>query len=895
MRSPMVSSLLVGTGLLAATAAANQPLVSGAGQKNVIPNWAIQSTSSVNKDVAKLSKTSIDTSSWYHVDSSRCTLMGCLLDAGVYKDDELWFSDNLNHFNWGQFLVPWVYRNEFALPTDRKGQHFLLETNGISSKADIYLNGKQIADKEFQAGAYAGHTYDITDLAADNNALLVRVYPTTYLYDFAVGFVDWNPYSPDNGTGIWRDINIRQTGPVSMSPLSIMTDLQLPVEKSDADITVRAKAQNLEKHEVKMVATASITDPSGKQTSLKDQSITLAPGETKMVTFKETIKAPRIWWPKFWGGQPLYKTKVSFSVDSTVSDVSESSFGIRKVTSAVNSHNDTMFTVNGYPFQVVGGGYGADMFLRWDGKRFTTIAQYMLDMGQNTIRLEGKMEQPELYEIADKIGLMVLAGWECCDKWEAWDYNHDLAIDPPPIWDDHDYGIANASIIHEAAVLQTHPSMLGYMAGSDYWPNDRATKIYVDALKAAGWQIPIIASAAKRGYPALLGPSGMKMDGPYDWVPPNYWFDTDGGSNERLGAAFGFGSELGAGVGTPEIGSLKKFLSQADMDDLWKSPDKGLFHMSNNVSSFYNRKIYNQGLYKRYGAPKSLKDYILKAQLMDYEATRSQYEGYASLWNAKRPATGNIYWMLNNAWPSLHWNQFDYYLRPAGSYFGTKTGSRIEHAAFDYNTHDLWLINHSLDRKGDRSVEVEVLGLDGKTISHQTVNASTEPNKSKKLGNVSGLDKTTGTVFLRLNLINNGKTISRNVYWLNKKMDTLNWADSTWYTTAVTKFADFSDVSKMKTATVRATVTKSSCQNKITGVQQRKVTLENQSDVPAFFISLNLVDANGNDVLPITWSDNYVTLWPHEKLTVLVGEWADKGAKVQFHGVNVDETEANVQ
>lgn len=44
----------------------------------------------------------------------------------------------------------------------------------------------------------------------------------------------------------------------------------------------------------------------------------------------------------------------------------------------------------------------------------------------NTIRLEGKEEHPELYDVADRIGLMVMPGWECCDKWEAWTYNDEV-------------------------------------------------------------------------------------------------------------------------------------------------------------------------------------------------------------------------------------------------------------------------------------------------------------------------------------------------------------------------------------------------------------------------------------------------------------------------------------
>lgn len=886
MQHTVWTSLLLCSGFLASTATAN-PLTSGAGHKAAIPNWDFQSTSEVGKDLEKLSQTGVDTSSWYHVDSSRCTLMGCLLESGVYKDSDLWFSDNLNKFNWGQFLVPWVYRNEFALTAPKKGNHYLLETAGISSKADLYLNGKKVADAEFQAGSYGGHTYDITDIADEDNALLVRVYPTQYLYDFAVGFVDWNPYSPDNGTGVWRDINIKQTGPVSMGPISVMVDIDAPVDQADATVTVRATAQNLENREVTVSGKSAITDPSGNQAGVGDQSITLGPMQSKVVEFKQVVKSPKIWWPKAWGGQPLYKAKVDFSVDSDLSDTAESSFGIRSVTSEINQYNDTVFSVNGHGFQVLGGGYSADMFLRWDADYFTRIAEYMLDMGLNTIRLEGKMEQPELYDIADRLGLMVIAGWECCDKWESWEYNHDLAIDPPAIWDDRDYAIANASMVHEASVLQTHPSVMAYLVGSDYWPNDRATKIYMDALNAAGWQVPVLASASKRGYPEALGPSGMKMSGPYDWIPPNYWYDVTPDDN-RFGAAFGFGSELGAGVGTPELGSLKKFLTQDDMDDLWKNPNKGLFHMSNNVSQFYDREIYNDGLYKRFGEPTSLNDYLMKAQLTDYEATRAQHEAFSARWNTGRPATGTVYWMLNNAWPSLHWNQFDHYLRPAGSYYGTKTGSRNEHVAYDYHSGDIWLINHSIDREGARAIEVELMDMNGETLSTQVILDSTKPNTSRKIAKAEGLDQIKGVAFLRLKLTRGDKVVSRNVYWLGTQIDELSWDDSTWYYTPVTSYVDYTAISNMKAAEVSVTISDAKCTPHTPGVKVKSVTLENKSDVPAFFVSLNLIDASGADVVPILWSDNYVTLWPHEKLRLTVGQWDEKATAVEIKGVNVE-------
>ena len=136
------------------------------------------------------------------------------------------------------------------------------------------------------------------------------------------------------------------------------------------------------------------------------------------------------------------------------------------------------------------------MYLRWDPEKFEAIVMYMLDIGLNTIRLEGHFEHPELYEITDRLGLMVLGGFQCCNKWEAWDYNDHF--EPLDIWDDADYADANATIIHETKIIQPHPSMLGFLVGSDFQPNDRAAQIYLDALRGQGWQLPIVGCEQER-------------------------------------------------------------------------------------------------------------------------------------------------------------------------------------------------------------------------------------------------------------------------------------------------------------------------------------------------------------------------------------------------------------
>lgn len=508
-------------------------------------------------------------------------------------------------------------------------------------------------------------------------------------------------------------------------------------------------------------------------------------------------------------------------------------------------------------------------------------------MGLNTIRLEGKQEHPEMYELADEMGLMIMAGWECCDKWEGWDYNDEA---DGIRWDDEDYSTANTSMLHEAAMMQTHPSMLAFLVGSDFWPDDRAVKIYVDALDKLDWPNPIIASAAKRSYPTLLGPSGMKMDGPYDWVPPNYWY------GDELGAAFGFGSELGAGVGTPEMASLRKFLSDQDLEDLWTAPDKGLYHMSTNQSSFYDRSIYNGGLYNRYGEPTSLEDYLLKAQLSDYESTRAQFEAYAAYKGNERPSTGLIYWMLQGAWPNLHWQLFDYYEQPMGSYYGVKVATRPEHVIFDYEYGSVWVTSNSLNSSGTRTVAINLISLNGTNITTDSVTSDAVPNGSSEVAQVDGIDSLDDVALLKLELADeNNVTLSRNIYWLPTQNDVMNWTNSSWYHTPVVEFANLTSLFTMDNATVSVTTSSAGSSNSTnttdsgTDDSAKVVTLENTSDIPAVFIRLALVQ-DDVEVETAYWADNYVTLWPREKLDVAVSWQAASSAanaSVVWSGVNV--------
>ena len=131
-------------------------------------------------------------------------------------------------------------------------------------------------------------------------------------------------------------------------------------------------------------------------------------------------------------------------------------------------------------------------------------------MNLNTIRLEGKIESDEFFKLADEKGILIMAGWCCCDLWEKWDE-----------WKGDQLAVGSASVRSQSLRLRAHPSLLMWLNGSDKPPPADVEQAYLQVLKETSWPNPIVSSASQT--PADSGPSGMKMTGPYDYVPPSYW------------------------------------------------------------------------------------------------------------------------------------------------------------------------------------------------------------------------------------------------------------------------------------------------------------------------------------------------------------------------------------
>ena len=775
------------------------------------------------------------------------------------------------------FIIPWWYRKEFVLPASFKGKSIWLNFRGINYRANIWLNGKQIANSDDVAGAWRTYEFNITEAAllGKPNVLAVQVFSPTDK-DLAITFVDWNPAPPDKNMGLFREVDISTSGPVALRYPAVTSVVDSPANDK-AHLTVAALLKNAANHPVKGTLKGRI------EKIEFSQDVEVGAGESKDVTFTPeqfsqlNIDHPRLWWPAQMGKPDLYNVTLEFVTDGKVSDQAETRFGIRQVKSEVLAANRRLFSINGKNILIRGGGWSPDMMLRENSQRLRDEFRYVQDMGLNTVRLEGKLESKEFFDLADERGILLIAGWCCCDHWEHW-----------PNWKPQDFTIAEQSLRDQMYRLRGHASLVAWLNGSDNPPPPDVEQTYLKVEKELLWPNPIVSSATAKlaGY---SGESGVKMTGPYEYVAPSYW-QTDKTDSARqcnaggCGGAYGFNTETSMGPAVPPVESLRAMVGK---DHLWPIDDTWNYHAGG--GAFKDIHVFTDALNARFGPATSAEDYALKAQLQTYEGVRAMYEAYS---RNKYVSTGVIQWMLNNAWPSIIWHLYDFYLRPGGGYFGAKKSMEALHPVYGYDDHSIWIVSSQYGDANGLKLTTKVLNLDmtEKFSQVDTINAAADStNKVLSLPDIDGLSS---TYFVVLRLEDaSGKLVGSNFYWLSSKPETLDWEKSNWYTTPTSSYADYTALSqlpKVKLNVAQHTERKSGSEDAIT-----HVVLENPSKSLAFFVRLKVNKGKGGDeVLPVLWQDNYFSLLPGERrevtATYRAKELGTAQAAVEVSGWNVE-------
>jgi exo-1,4-beta-D-glucosaminidase len=850
--------------------------------------WELQSSCEAKAKGEEISRPGFATDGW-HKTTVPNTVVGSLVNDKTYPDPNLGTNfKNLPGMNYSSatffanqdlpdaspFRCAWWWRREFVVPSAFANKSVAIHFPGINYRANVWFNGQKIADAQDVAGTYRIFEFDLSRWAKPgaNNVIALEI-SAPAKDDLGITWVDWNPTPADKDLGIWKEVSVTATGPVAMRNPYVAT--RLNEQFTAADLTVSAELRNSSGRDLSGTFRIEVDGKTAKQ------AVDLKAGETRVVRFEPQQfailkwSAPKLWWPYTVGTPYLYTAKLDFLAGGEVSDGATVRFGVRQVTSELTEKGHRLFKINGRRILIRGAAWAPDLFLRPMPKKLDADLRYVKHMGLNTIRLEGRIDRDELFAKADEMGILVMPGWTCCDAWEMWDK-----------WTADTRKVAAASMADQALRLRSHASVFVWLYGSDGPPPAEIEKMYLEVLSNAEWPNPALSSASETPT-AVSGKSGVKMTGPYEYVPPVYWL-----ADTQAGGAYGYNTETSPGPAIPTLESLKRFLPA---DHLWPIDDVWNYHAGG--ERFTTVNIFTDGLNRRYGPATSLEDYERKAQAAAYDGERAMFEAYG---RNKYTSTGVIQWMLNNGWPSLIWHLYDYYLVPGGGYFGTKKALEPVHVQYGYDDRSVAVVNDTYQERKGMKVRARVYSLEGKLLADKEAPVDVPADGALRVFELPGAEGLTMTFFVRLDLRDaRGRAVSDNFYWLSAKADTLDWAKK--QDTVYTPQAEFADLTGL-TALPQVKLQASAVVEQAAGAANGKAHLrvKNPSSSVAFQVRLRLADRkDGMDLVPVFWDDNYFSLLPGEERVVSVSYDASRlqGVKprIEIGGFNVVSGEVSGQ
>ena len=817
-------------------------------------NWFLICSKDINDYGETISRPGYEHHKWYPT-SIPNTVIAALVDNNVYDDP--YFGLNLlkipgykkdRNINFSlqykpeesPFRKSWWYRKEFIINSSLQRQRIWLNFRGINYSANIWLNGKRIAGTNYVNGTFRLYDFDITNfvLIDKKNALAVEVF-SPEPDDLAITFIDWAPGMPDDNMGIWQPVILYSTGPVALKNTFVHTHFNTRT-LDEAELAIETEIVNTHNYAIDTEIECTLENMKFS----KHISINPLSADKFIFTHHDfpqlRIRNPRLWWPYQLGKPELYKLRTILKIKDIVSDSINITFGIRNIKTVINKHRARLFLINGKELLIRGAAWSPDLMLRQSKRQDEIDIDFLINLNMNAVRLEGKLATDYFWDLCDQKGILVLAGWPCCNHFEKWDS-----------WKYGDINVARESERSQILRLRNHPSFAAWFYGSDFPPPENVERIYLEVLKETYNYLPAISNASHKPS-RLAGVTGVKMTGPYTYVPPIYWYD-----KERQGYAERFNTETCPDVCIPIMESIKKMFPRNQLH----VGSKAWNHHTGVGEQFNNTNKIDEAISKRYGQPKDLSDYSKTAQVLGYESWRAMYEAH----NRNFPeATGVIGWMLNSCWPCLIWQLYDYYLNPTGAFFGAKKACEPLHIQYSYDDHSIWIINNKPEDYPGLKVFIKMYNFDLTEKLSIDLTANIEKESRKKFFILPGIKDLSAVYFLQLGIKKNNVSQSTQLYWLTTNRDIFTGEDF-WYHSPLKNHADISLIRKMPRTRIDVILNV----ERIKNTYYATVNITNSGKYLAFFIWVKLYNKNTNGIIaPVFWSDNCFSLFPSESTRI---------------------------
>jgi hypothetical protein len=625
---------------------------------------------------------------------------------------------------------------------------------------------------------------------------------------------DWIPTIRDRDSGIWQDVTVSASGPVVIQNPYVTSQVALP-GLGTADLTIQATVSN-----ATAVAQSGVLTGSIDGTNDFSQSVTVAANSAQTLTFSPTnasllhVVNPLLWWPNGYGPQNLHNLILGFAVGGVTSDTQNVSFGIRQMSYALAGSTNLALSVNGVPVVAKGGDWGMDEALkRIPANNLAAAIQMHQEANYTIIRnWVGQSTSEEFYDLCDQYGVMV---------WDEF-FQPNPADGPNPT----NTVLYLANVQEKILRFRNHPCIALWCGRNEGNPAPAAVATGNSNLLAALDPGRLYQANSSAG-------AGVASGGPYHWQTPRSWYSVDAA----------FKTELGS-VSVPTLEAIEAMMPSNDwqiVNDDWAEHDF--------CSGAQQGNLYPGVEAGRYGPISSLADFARKSQLMNYECFRAIYEGrFAELF---QPVTGVITWMSDPAQPSFVWQLYSHDLEPNASLFGTRKACEPIHVMLNQSTWHLMVVNNSTQSLSGLTALAQVCNLDGSLPYSQTNAATAGPSAVTDLGLVNFPANGLSAVhFVKLKLLNaQGLLLSDNFYWRETVQDNFQALDTL-------------PLVSVGAQAIQQTVGSNCVIN---------VALTNGAAVPAVMVHVQLRQASsGQRVLPVFYSENYVSLLPGESRALTV-------------------------
>ena len=897
-----------------ASARASVGVGSGGGITVAMTDWHLAAAPGIEATGEQISQAAYVEHDWYDAVVPG-TVLTTLIARGVYPDPDY----GLNNMAIPESLSrqDYWYRSVFATPeSGRAGRHLTLEFEGINYSAEVWLNGRRLGAIH---GAFTRGRFDVTGMlnSGGPNVIAVRVSPPPHPgipHEQSVSagpgnnggamaidgptFIategwDWIPGIRDRNTGLWQGVNMLQTGDLQLGDAHVVTHLPLP-RTNTADISIVVPVENHGTAPVEGVVSAAFEDVSVAK------KMTFAPGVTEVKLepreFPQLhLLAPRLWWPNGYGAPNLYALHLEVSAQQTVSDTASLRFGIRELTYELSlfDHEGRLrrvdvdptlgslrgerlidvrhqaikrtpqgwaesltlagetspavqpgehaslspylaIRVNGVAIAARGGSWGMDdSRKRVSREHLEPYFQLHRDAHLNIIRnWLGQDTEEVFYDLADEYGLLILN--------DFWVSTQDFQMEP----EDPALFLANARDV--ISRYRNHPSIAVWFGRNEGVPQPIINEGLADLVATLD---------GTRYYTGSSNSINLQGSGPYNYRPPEQYF---------TGLARGFSVE----VGTPSLATLESLRASIPAADSWPLNDTYAYHDwhfggNGDVATFM------AALAEQYGEGTGIEDFERKAQLMNYVSYRAIFEGFqAHLWTQN---SGRLLWMTHPSWPSNTWQIYSSDYDTGAAYYAVKKACEPVHVQMNLPGYELEVVNTTRDDLRHLRVHSRVVTLDNRVLTERTDAVEVGANTVRTLAPPAQLAAAIaheGLVLVKLTLTDlNGRVLSDNVYWQGG-----NDADQRRLTALTAQSVE-----------IRAGLHEDTAGSVVT------VQLKNSGRAPALNAKVTVLDEAGERVLPVYYSDNYVTLLPGETRQVDIRCPARSGrcARVALRGWNV--------